>query len=314
MRRLFCAVAVQRNTICQQPIANSQQPYACDVRFVRPNRVLYAVPSHFGEVIPANHKSTPLITCNESPPFFRCLVVRYPAAIRYHAAMLLLFDVDGTLLDTHHAGRDAMADAGRELFGDAFSLSEVEIAGRLDWLIYRDAAAANEIEDPTPYQDEFRRLYGENLKRRFENGQPAELLPGVGDLIEKLTETGRHTLGVLTGNFPETGRLKIASAGLDPDIFTITAWGSDGNERRELPAVAMRRYHEKHDRAINPLEVVIFGDTPHDVDCARANGCRSLAVGTGQYSVEILRACRPHHVVENLADFRAILTWMDTLS
>lgn len=224
--------------------------------------------------------------------------------------MLILFDIDGTLLLTRNAGARAMTDAGRAMFGDHFTLDGIAISGRLDPLIWFDAARAAGLDDPMAHHDRFRATYGEQLRRRLAEKPTAVLLPGVRELIDALTNNGRPTLGLLTGNYPETGRLKIESAGLDPDIFTITAWGCDGAHRRDLPGIALDLYQQRHGRTLDGGQVVIIGDTPHDVDCAQHHGCRCIAVATGRYSVDELAECNPDLVVENLSNTASLMEWM----
>ena len=223
--------------------------------------------------------------------------------------MLILFDIDGTLLRTQGAGRLAMADAGRELFGQGFTLDGVDIAGRLDPLIFADALAACELGEADDHQDTFRSVYGRCLETRFAQDATATLLPGVASLVGELTDR-EVTLGLLTGNYPETGRLKIAHAGLDPDVFSIGAWGCDGSHRRDLPPVALARYEASSGRSVSSGQVVIIGDTPHDVDCAAANGCRCLAVATGSYQTADLEAAGADRVVEDLSDTPSVLQWI----
>jgi phosphoglycolate phosphatase-like HAD superfamily hydrolase len=247
--------------------------------------------------------------------------------------MLVLFDIDGTLLRTDGAGLRAMEDAGRDLFSASFHYEGIETAGRLDTLIWKDLARLNGIEDSPEIHERFRQRYHEHLARRLEADGPARLLPGVRELVMALVNhnrgaqtsggsggghsggggsghSGGVSIGLLTGNYPETGRLKIASAGLEPDVFLCNAWGCEGASRRDLPPIAMRRHREILGRAIEPQEVVIIGDTPHDIDCARAHGCRSLAVATGAFELEDLRGHQPDIAVEDLADGEAIMGWL----
>lgn len=224
--------------------------------------------------------------------------------------MLILFDIDGTLLLTEGAGIAAMVDAGRELFGDHFTRDGVEFSGRLDSLIWADLAKRNRIDDHNGHHQSFRAAYGKHLSRRLQNAPTAVLLPGVKQLVDELADRDDLTIGLLTGNYPETGRLKIESAGLDPDVFTIAAWGCDGATRRDLPVVAMRRLHEHSGRTITGEHTVIIGDTPHDIDCAKHHGCRSIGVATGAFTVDVLQQCGADLAVETLADADMILNWM----
>jgi phosphoglycolate phosphatase-like HAD superfamily hydrolase len=223
--------------------------------------------------------------------------------------MLILFDIDGTLLLTQKAGIKAMQTAAQELFGSHVSFDGVDFAGRLDPLIWKAAAHHNDL-DPSEH-DRFREGYLRHLREFFEATPTSVLLPGVRDLVEALQTNHEVTLGLLTGNYPETGRLKIEQAGLDPDIFPVAAWGDDGDERTDLPPVAMRRHAELKGGAIAADRVVIIGDTIHDVQCAQANGCRVLAVGTGPaYSVEDLLKTEPDLLVEDLSETDRIMEWL----
>lgn len=225
--------------------------------------------------------------------------------------MLILFDVDGTLLLSRGAGLKAMVEAGRELFGESFGLDTIEFAGRLDPLIWSSAAEGNNIADTSENHRRFRAAYGRHLRARFEADPSAELLPGVEALITRMRGVDELTLGLLTGNYPETGRLKLQTAGLDPDIFTVAAWGDDAPQRRDLPAVAMARYAQAAGRPIEPREVVVIGDTPHDIDCAHANGCRAIGVATGPvHSLDELRAHEPELALADLTDTDAVLGWL----
>ena len=224
--------------------------------------------------------------------------------------MLVLFDIDGTLLVSQHAGTRAMLTAAREMFGEEFTYDGVEIAGRIDPLIWAAVAAANGIRDAEAQHDKFRASYAHHLARRLATHDTVTLCPGVGALLDRLGSVDRLTLGLLTGNYRETGLLKIEAAGLDPALFPVAAWGCDGSSRRDLPAVAMARHADATGRSLTPEQVVIIGDTPHDVDCARNHGCRALAVATGPCSSEKLRESEPDLVVEDLSNTAAIVEWL----
>ena len=224
--------------------------------------------------------------------------------------MLILFDIDGTLLVTERAGTQSMLAAARELFGDNFTFDGVDVGGRLDPLIWADVARANGIEDPASHHDRFRASYLQHFQERLARNPTVTALPGVTELIEALSQGTEMWLGLLTGNYPETGRLKIEAAGLDLDSFAVAVWGVDGTNRRELPVVAMAQYATQTGQTIEPHDVVIIGDTLHDIDCARANGCRSLAVATGVCTADELAAHEPDLLVDDLSDTTLILAWL----
>jgi phosphoglycolate phosphatase len=224
--------------------------------------------------------------------------------------MLVLFDIDGTLLLSNRAGTQSMLAAAQELFGDQMTIDGIEIAGRLDPLIWLAIGLAGGVDDPTAHHDRFRQAYAGHLSRRLAAGHRVDLLPGVRDLVEALAGHESVTLGLLTGNYAETGRLKIEAAGLDPDLFPVAAWGDDGDSRRALPAVAMRRYEQITGRPVDPRDVVVIGDTIHDIDCARAEGCRCLAVATGGTPRDTLAEHDPDLLVDDLSDTAAIVDWI----
>lgn len=224
--------------------------------------------------------------------------------------MLILFDIDGTILLTGGEGIKAFEDAGKELYGDHFTLDGVDFSGRLDALIWNELLQSNNVPEHLHHEPTFRESYGRHLHNRLKPPHVTRLLPGVRDLVHQLHATDNLTLGLLTGNYPETGRLKVKLAGIDPDLFPIVAWGCEGKVRRDLPPVAMKRHHEHTGRRIAPNEVIIIGDTPHDIDCAKVNGCRSIGVATGKFTVDELRESGADLAVPNLSDTAEILRWL----
>ena len=224
--------------------------------------------------------------------------------------MLILFDIDMTLLKTNGAGRRAMAATGQRLFSPDFAFEGVDFAGRLDPLIIRELLAANGVA-PTPdnlaamragYIEAFAATAAESI----------EALPGAVELVRAIVADASTTPGVLTGNFPETGTFKLRTIGLDPAEFRVQVWGDDSPHdppaRDHLPPVGIDRYRALH--SADPRETVILGDTEHDVACGLANGCRVLAVATGRTDAQTLKAAGAHRVVEDLTDTQGIADWL----
>jgi phosphoglycolate phosphatase-like HAD superfamily hydrolase len=228
--------------------------------------------------------------------------------------MLILFDIDATLLTTGGAGIHAMGRAGRALFGDHFDERSVEYAGRLDPLIMNDLLATHAVEPTADAMGRFRDAYHEHLGVLLTSSGVSAPCPGVIDLLDALAKVEGVTLGLLTGNFPETGALKLRAGGIDPARFAIAAWGSDSPiqppAREHLPPVAMERYRTLHNREIPADHVTIIGDTPHDVACAKAHACRVLGVATGMFPREALEAAGADRAVESLADTDDIVRWL----
>jgi len=228
--------------------------------------------------------------------------------------MLILFDIDATLITTSRTGIWAMGEAGRALYGPHFDEHVVEYAGRLDPLIIRELLAhhSQPINDATVAG--FRAAYKHHLETKIHQPGLAQMCPGISELLDALERDARATLGLLTGNFPETGAVKLRASGVNPDRFALAAWGNDSPydppARDHLPPVAMRRYREKFQRDIDPRQVTIIGDTPHDIRCAHAHGCRALGVATGHFSVDQLKEACADHAVSDLSDTKAVMTWL----
>jgi len=229
--------------------------------------------------------------------------------------MLLLFDIDGTLLITKRSGILAMELAGRELFDPSFTVQGVDFAGRLDPLISQDLliknGVARSIENLAAFRDGYRRHLTSLLSDGTDRTQAC---PGVHGVIDILVKQSDAALGVLTGNWPETGTFKLRSAGIDPGVFEIAVWGDESPyaqpAREHLPPVAMSRFAERRGREVLPERVTIIGDTPHDVQCAKVHGCRVLGVGTGLFSPQQLMAAGADHAVASLADEQGTVNWL----
>lgn len=232
--------------------------------------------------------------------------------------MLILFDIDATLISTAGVGMRALGDAGRELFGPAFTEADTNFAGRLDPLIITDLLVNNGEADTPANRAAMRAGYRRHLERRLPTHEPKRALPGVQALLSELRRRASRDpalgLGLLTGNFEETGRLKLATCGINADDFPVSVWGDhsphDPPARDHLPPIGMARYRERFRRDLDPGAVTIIGDTPHDVGCALAHGCRCLGVATGHFSVGELRSAGAHLALSDLSDTGAVLAWM----
>jgi phosphoglycolate phosphatase len=225
-------------------------------------------------------------------------------------AMLVLFDIDGTLLRTHSAGLRAMAAATKRLHGiDNVSFENIQTAGRLDPLIWKDLFDAHGLETSDAHHDSFRATYGEELARIFAEEKPAVAMPGVHEAVAYVHNHPEMTCALLTGNYPETGWMKLREIGFTENDFVFGTWGTEAPTRRGLPPVALQR----HGGTLAPEHALIIGDTPADIDCAHASGCRVLAVATGNSDVEELQAHNPDALMADLGDLDAFIRTLDTL-
>jgi len=231
--------------------------------------------------------------------------------------MLVLFDVDGTLLLSKGASMRCYKAAAREIFGRELQAEGMRTAGGLDPLIWLAMCAANGIgaTEAEAEQSRFRAAYTRILAAELARGDVAYALPGVPALLDALCDGGdaerRVHIGLLTGNYPETGLLKLQAAGIAADRFMVAAWGDEAERRPDLVPLARERHARRSGRALPAERVVIVGDTPHDVECARVHGCRSLAVATGGSTRAELEASGASRVVDDLSDTGRILDWLN---
>jgi phosphoglycolate phosphatase-like HAD superfamily hydrolase len=221
---------------------------------------------------------------------------------------LVLFDIDGTLLSAGGAGRRALGRALVDVYGTAGPIDTYDFHGGTDPQIVRDllGAAGLAPADVAAGEAGFYARYLEHLDAEIGDGRAVRLYPGVQTLVEALAADGGCVVGLLTGNIEAGARVKLRSTGLWPR-FRVGAYGSDHADRRCLPAVAAERAAALLARPFRGVDLIVIGDTPRDVDCARAFGAACLAVATGRHTVADLTACAPDHVFADLADTSRVM-------
>jgi phosphoglycolate phosphatase len=202
--------------------------------------------------------------------------------------VLLLFDVDGTLLlKATAAHAEAVHEALREVYGVGdLSAVRVEAAGRTDYEIARAICLQLGLtaERFDAGRQEFRIACVAAYARLCPGDLSEFVAPGVTDVLEALAARDGTRLALLTGNLEPIARLKIRRAGLGRFFEPGQGgFGSDHEDRTELPAIARRRAGH-YPRA----KTVVIGDTPRDIACARADGVRCIAVATGPYGPDEL--------------------------
>lgn len=223
---------------------------------------------------------------------------------------LVLFDIDGTLLSSAAAGREAIRTAFGEVFGTLDVFDAVRFDGKTDPQIVRElCAAAGMPERATDAAiEELLRRYVTLLEDELGRRRGlVRSLPGIPALLDALDEAGDVCVGLLTGNVVPGARLKLAAAGLDFDRFRVGAFGSDSAHRPDLPPIAVERATAHMGRVPAGQEIVIIGDTPADVTCGAALGVRAVAVATGSYTEDELRAAGAHATFATFEETTAAL-------
>jgi phosphoglycolate phosphatase len=212
--------------------------------------------------------------------------------------LLVLWDVDGTLVDSARHGKHAFEEAFEAMVGRP--PGPVEFAGRTDHEI---ALAMLEGE-----RERLPRLL-EQLASALEARKDAmrregHVYPGVRETLAALHERDGVVQSLLTGNIEANAALKVGAFGLERWLdFEVGAYGSDPHqERSDLVAVARERTAEKY---AEPARVVVVGDTPLDVRAAKSAGARAVAVATGFSDLDALRASRPDVLLPDLRDTAA---------
>ena len=213
---------------------------------------------------------------------------------------LILWDIDGTLINTGSAGQHALVRATIERFGPDANLSGVEIAGRTDIAIAHQLLKKYGEPVTTENVDSFLNCYVALLPEELPRGK-GRVLPGVLELLESLSRQPDKTFGLLTGNLERGARLKLEHYDLWR-FFPFGAFADDHHDRNALGPCALTRAvaHAGYDFAPNQIDVI--GDTGHDVTCGKAFGARTVAVATGSWSRDRLAEHQPDFLFDDLAN------------
>jgi phosphoglycolate phosphatase-like HAD superfamily hydrolase len=221
---------------------------------------------------------------------------------------LFLFDVDGTLVSARGAGRAALQVALQQTYGTAGDIERYDFRGKTDPRIVLDLMRGAGLADDAieARMAACFEAYVGQLERHIGDGSRVSVLPGIADVVRGLTAREDALVGLLTGNIEAGARVKLRPTGLFP-LFRVGAYGSDSMDRRRLPAVACERARAVAGREFPFERVTIIGDTPLDVDCARACGAMAVAVATGFHAPAELAACAPDLLFTDFSDVAGAL-------
>ena len=221
---------------------------------------------------------------------------------------LVLWDIDGTLVDSAPFGRDAFVDAFERVAGRPPD-QIVPFAGRTDLEIAADLLDRSGVPWDGALIERFRAALEEAMAAREpELRRRGRAYPGARAALERLTRERGVVQGLLTGNVPANARVKLGAFGLDELIdFDIGGYGSDHRRRSELVAIACGRAARKLGMAVDPASAVLVGDTPLDVAAAREGGARAVGVATGPFGRSELEAAGADAVLEDLRDAERVV-------
>lgn len=222
------------------------------------------------------------------------------------APCVVFFDIDGTLLNTGGAGQRAMELALTEEFDIRFPFEGVLTAGRTDRGIADEIFERYGLTDTQVERDRFRNSYLRRLPGCLHQLQGA-LLPGIPDLLQALAGQENLVLSLLTGNYSEGAWIKLRHFGID-QFFREGGFGDEHPDRDDVARQAAQRIRLWLDLPHDPPRMMVIGDTPADVRCARAIGARAVAVATGHYSVDELSAHQPDILFTDFGDHGSALS------
>lgn len=223
--------------------------------------------------------------------------------------VLVLFDIDGTMLLAHGAGRRSVHQAMMDVFGATGPQSH-PFDGKTDPQIVRELGTMAGIADEVIHarMDAVLDRYFGYLEADITAApQTVELLPGVHELLDALDLRDDVMLGLLTGNIEAGATLKLRAVDIDPERFVVGAYGSDAASRPALPAIAQRRATALLGDPLPGSRIVIIGDTPHDLTCGRDIGAQAIGVETGRFLAADLQPYQPLAVFADLTNTDAVV-------
>ena len=221
---------------------------------------------------------------------------------------LVLFDIDGTLVLTGGAGVRAMNRALQDAFGHPDGLDGIAVAGRTDWAILSDAVRKIGRSLDGALLADLEHRYVTNLAEEIQHPGTGrkEVLPGIREILAALEARDDVFVGLVTGNFEAGAQVKLGYFDLWR-YFTCGAFGGDAADRNALVPFALERARGCGLPDIADEDILVIGDTPHDVTCAHAAGATAVGVATGSSPVEELEAAGAQHVFQDLSDTQAFL-------
>ncbi len=222
---------------------------------------------------------------------------------------ICFLDIDGTLILTGGAGQTAFARTLADDFGIQEIDRAVQFAGRSDRAIAMDLFRSHGV-DPSP--ENWRRFCTAYLSRLEEAlaAHQGHVLPGVVELLATLADRGDVAVGLLTGNVREGAKRKLSFYGLW-EHFPFGGFGDEHVERCDIAAAALEAARLHLNGAGGLGQVLVIGDTLHDISCGRSIDARCIAVPTGHTTAAELRTGKPDVIVETLAHTAPILALLD---
>ncbi len=212
----------------------------------------------------------------------------------------ILFDIDGTLIDSGGAGIRALDLAFEEMFSISGAFKDISMAGKTDMQILKEGLQLHRIDSPNGMVPAFFKAYIRHLRNNVFSGR-GHVKPGIKDALQSLSTNRSCRLGLLTGNIREGAMVKLKAFDLDT-FFEAGAYGDDSEDRNKLLPMAVDKLYEKTSIKVGFKDCVVIGDTPRDIECSKPYGALAVAVATGPYAPGVLKEAGADIVFEDLSD------------
>jgi phosphoglycolate phosphatase len=221
---------------------------------------------------------------------------------------LILFDIDGTLVLTKGAGREATRLAMLDVFGTSAGIETHHFGGKTDWqtLVELLTPLGMSYDDVKRAMPDYNRVMGAHLERIIHQ-YPVNPCTGTLELVDYLHDHDSALLGLVTGNVTNAAPVKLQAAGFKMDHFPVGAYGDEAMSRDDLPILALTRAQRHYGHPIEPDQVLVVGDTPADVQCARALGAVAVGVMTGFATREAMEVAQPDYLLDDLTTFVSVI-------
>lgn len=226
---------------------------------------------------------------------------------------LILWDIDGTLIDDNGAGSAAFSSTIKTIL----NLEEVvitETAGKTDPQIILELLTINRLPkcDITSdlmsmALDEYYKDYCRQLEQRV-----GRVLPGIREALQILDKSNNAVQGILTGNLRKVATVKLSKFGIG-HFFRVGGFGSDSPKREEIGVKAIQQATDLFQKEFNPENIYIIGDTESDIRCGKALKVITVGVATGSTSMLQLKQQGADFVFRNFGDYECCLRKLELL-
>jgi phosphoglycolate phosphatase-like HAD superfamily hydrolase len=217
----------------------------------------------------------------------------------------ILFDIDGTLIDSGGAGVKALNRAFEELFSIPDAFRSISMAGKTDLQILTEGLKLHNVSNSNGIVPEFFESYITHLRKTI-NSAEGHVKAGIREALVELEKSDEFVLGLLTGNIERGAMIKLEAFGLDR-YFEIGAYGNDDADRNRLLPIVREKLRNSRSLNVDYRDCIVIGDTPRDVECAKPYGAYSIAVATGPYTYSSLEAAGADAVFCDFSDTASFL-------